>query len=56
MPDPVLTALVHLFVLEKEWTITAKQRHEAPKEEQREDVERPKSDKAIENDHEFVGR
>ena len=56
VPDPVLTALVHLLVLEKERTLTAKERHEAPKEEQSEDVEGPKSDEAIENEQEFVGR
>ena len=54
MPDPVLRALIHVLVLEEEWASTSKKRHESPEEEKGEYVERPKANKATENDHKLV--
>ena len=54
MPDPVLRALIHVLVLEEEWASTSKKRHESPEEEKGEHIERPKANKATENDHKLV--
>jgi len=41
MPDPVLTALVHVLILEEKGTFTAKKRNEAPEKEKCEGVQWP---------------
>lgn len=46
MPDPVLTTLIHVFVLKEEGTFTAEQWNDAPEEEKGEGVEGPESRKS----------
>ena len=54
MPDPMLLALVHVLILEKEWTFSAKKWNEPPEEEESEGVEGPQSDEATKDDNKFV--